>query len=126
MLSVMIVDDEPLARAELRELLAEQAQLHIVAECANAVEAMSAINQHQPDIVFLDIQMPRISGLEMVSMLDKTACRTSCLSPPSMTTPCRPLKSKPSITCSSPLIRRGYKNLAAPVSGQRAATARLT
>ncbi|MGL4466847.1 MAG: two-component system response regulator BtsR, partial [Plesiomonas shigelloides] len=43
MLSVMIVDDEPLARAELRELLAEQAQLHIVAECANAVEAMSAI-----------------------------------------------------------------------------------
>lgn len=71
MLSVMIVDDEPLARAELRELLAEQAQLHIVAECANAVEAISTINQHQPDIVFLDIQMPRISGLEMVSMLDK-------------------------------------------------------
>lgn len=72
MLSVIIVDDEPLARAELRELLAEEKPLQVVAECANAIEAMSAINQHQPDIVFLDIQMPRISGLEMVSMLDKS------------------------------------------------------
>ncbi|WP_245579342.1 two-component system response regulator BtsR [Chitinilyticum aquatile] len=66
----LLVDDEPLARSELRALLEEDATLTITGEAGNAIEAMQAINQQRPDVVFLDIQMPRISGLELVSMLD--------------------------------------------------------
>ncbi len=69
MMNILIVDDETLARQELRCLLEEAEDLHIVGECANAVEAVSAINRLQPDVVFLDIQMPRVSGLELLSML---------------------------------------------------------
>lgn len=69
-MTVLIVDDEPLAREELRRLLEEAADIRIVGECANAIEAIGAINRQAPDVVFLDIQMPRVSGLEMLSMLD--------------------------------------------------------
>ncbi len=68
-MTVLIVDDEPLAREELRRLL-EDADVRIIGECANAIEAIGAINRQAPDVVFLDIQMPRVSGLEMLSMLD--------------------------------------------------------
>lgn len=61
MLTALIVDDEPLAREELRLLLGE---------CAHAMEALPAIHRLKPDLLFLDIQMPRINGLELVSMLD--------------------------------------------------------
>ena len=70
MLKVLLVDDEPLARENLRVLLAAHADVEIVGECANAVEALSAVHRLAPDVLFLDIQMPRISGLEMVGMLD--------------------------------------------------------
>jgi Response regulator of the LytR/AlgR family len=70
MLKVLIVDDEPLARENLRILLEAQADLEIVGECDNAVEAIGAVHRLRPDVLFLDIQMPRISGLEMVGMLD--------------------------------------------------------
>lgn len=70
MLNVIIVDDEPMARENLRYLLAQDSQVAIVKECANAIEAISAIHKHHPDVVFLDIQMPKISGIEMVSMID--------------------------------------------------------
>jgi two-component system, LytTR family, response regulator len=70
MLKVLIVDDEPLARENLRVLLETQADLEIVGECDNAVEAIGAVHRLRPDVLFLDIQMPRISGLEMVGMLD--------------------------------------------------------
>ncbi|WP_159566926.1 two-component system response regulator BtsR [Budvicia diplopodorum] len=70
MLRAIIVDDEQPAREELAELLGEVEDLIIVSECSNALEAIQAIHQLQPDVVFLDIQMPRISGLEMVAMLD--------------------------------------------------------
>lgn len=70
MLSVMIVDDEPLAREELRLMLEEYDDVDIVAEAANAVEALPAVHRLRPDVLFLDIEMPRISGLELVSMLD--------------------------------------------------------
>lgn len=70
MLSVLIVDDEPLARDNLRCLLEQDDGLELVGECANAVEAISAIHRLRPDVVFLDIQMPRISGLEMIGMID--------------------------------------------------------
>lgn len=70
MIKVLIVDDEPLARENLRILLQEQSDIEIVGECANAVEAIGAVHRLHPDVLFLDIQMPRISGLEMVGMLD--------------------------------------------------------
>ncbi|CCP01807.1 Sensory transduction protein lytT [Erwinia amylovora Ea644] len=70
MFSVLIVDDEPLARDNLRILLQDQSDIRIVGECANAIEATGAVHRLRPDVLFLDIQMPRISGLEMVSMLD--------------------------------------------------------
>ncbi len=71
MLTVLIVDDETPAREELRALLEVEPDIEIVGECANAVEALAAINRRHPDVVFLDIQMPRISGLELLSMLDR-------------------------------------------------------
>ena len=70
MLKVLIVDDEPLARENLRILLQDESDIEIVGECANAVEAIGAVHTLRPDVLFLDIQMPRISGLEMVGMLD--------------------------------------------------------
>lgn len=70
MLKVLIVDDEPLARENLRVLLETQNDIEIVGECDNAVEGIGAVHRLRPDVVFLDIQMPRISGLEMVGMLD--------------------------------------------------------
>ncbi|ELY4672554.1 two-component system response regulator BtsR [Cronobacter muytjensii] len=70
MISVLIVDDEPLARENLRLLLKEEPDIDVVGECANAVEAIGAVHRLRPDVVFLDIQMPRISGLEMIGMLD--------------------------------------------------------
>lgn len=70
MLSVLIVDDEPLARENLRILLQQEGDIAIVGECGNAIEGIAMVHKLRPDVVFLDIQMPRISGLEMVSMLD--------------------------------------------------------
>lgn len=70
MMTILIVDDEPLAREELRRLLENEADIQIIGEAANAIEAIGAINRQSPDVVFLDIQMPRVSGLEMLSMLD--------------------------------------------------------
>lgn len=70
MLKVLIVDDEPLARENLRYLLEEHSDIEILGECSNAVEAIGEVHRLRPDVLFLDIQMPRISGLEMVGMLD--------------------------------------------------------
>ncbi|QZA82549.1 two-component system response regulator BtsR [Deefgea piscis] len=69
MMQALLVDDEPLARDELRCLL-EDAGIDVVGESSNAIEAMQMIYRLRPDVVFLDIQMPRISGLELVGMLD--------------------------------------------------------
>jgi two-component system LytT family response regulator len=65
---VIIVDDEQLARALLREYLAADPDIEIVAECANGFEALKAIGELRPDLVFLDIQMPRLDGFEVVEL----------------------------------------------------------
>jgi two-component system LytT family response regulator len=65
---VIIVDDEFLARAVLREYLATFPGIEIVAECANGFEAVKAIGELQPDLVFLDIQMPKLDGFEVVEL----------------------------------------------------------
>ena len=73
MLTALIVDDEPLAREELRLLLQASGCIEVLGECAHALEALPAIHRLKPDVLFLDIQMPRISGLELVGMLDPQA-----------------------------------------------------
>lgn len=66
MTTAIIVEDEPLLRAELRDHLAQQwPELEIVAEADNGIEAMRLIGQHQPEVVFLDIQIPGITGIEL-------------------------------------------------------------
>lgn len=65
---VMIVDDEELARGLVRELLAKHADVEIVAECANGFDAVTAIIELEPDLVFLDIQMPRLNGFDVVEL----------------------------------------------------------
>jgi two-component system LytT family response regulator len=64
----IIVDDEALARAVLREHLNAHADVEIVAECANGFEAVKAIAERAPDLVFLDIQMPKLDGFEVVEL----------------------------------------------------------
>ena len=64
----LIVDDEHLARAVLREYLAAHPDIEIVGECANGFEAVKAIAEHAPDLVFLDIQMPKLDGFEVVEL----------------------------------------------------------
>jgi DNA-binding response OmpR family regulator len=65
----VIVDDEPLARARLRALLARQADMQVVAECAEGAEAARAIARARPEVVFLDIEMTETSGMEVATAL---------------------------------------------------------
>ena len=65
----LIADDEAPARARLRQFLREEADFEIVGECANGRQAVAAIQQQRPDLVFLDVQMPRLSGLEVCRAL---------------------------------------------------------
>ncbi|KAB8042867.1 LytR/AlgR family response regulator transcription factor [Janthinobacterium aquaticum] len=72
----VIVDDEALARMVLREFLARHDDIEIVAECANGFEAVKAISELAPDLVFLDIQMPRLDGFEVVELIGAQAAAT--------------------------------------------------
>ena len=65
---VIIVDDEDLARGLVREFLDQHLDVEIVAECANGFEAVKAITELAPDLVFLDIQMPKLNGFEVVEL----------------------------------------------------------
>jgi len=69
-MNVLIIDDERLARLELRRLLAAHPQLDIVGEAANAIDGRAAIVELAPDLVFLDIQMPGGSGFDLLASLD--------------------------------------------------------
>lgn len=66
---VVIIDDEPLARLIVTEYLQNVKDIEIVAECNDGFEGMKAIAQHQPSLIFLDIQMPKINGFEMLELL---------------------------------------------------------
>ena len=70
MKKVVIIDDEPLARSIVVEYLQNRKDILVVAECDNGYEGVKAIAQHKPDLVFLDIQMPKINGFEMLELLD--------------------------------------------------------
>ncbi|MEO6004414.1 MAG: LytTR family DNA-binding domain-containing protein [Opitutus sp.] len=68
-LRILIVDDEPLARERLRAMLRVNASAEIIGECSNGPDAVVAINQDRPAIVFLDVQMPGADGLQVVNQL---------------------------------------------------------
>jgi two-component system, LytTR family, response regulator len=67
--TTILVDDEPLARQLLREYLQDFPEISIVAECKNGRQAVKAINEHRPDIVFLDIRMPGMDGFQVLEHL---------------------------------------------------------
>ncbi|HOD32167.1 MAG: Transcriptional regulatory protein YehT [Acidobacteria bacterium ADurb.Bin340] len=68
--TALIVDDEDLARAVVREHLAAHPEFTVLAECANGFDAVKAVSERKPDLVFLDIQMPKLDGFEVLELLD--------------------------------------------------------
>jgi two-component system, LytTR family, response regulator len=70
-MKIIVIDDEVLARSIVKEYLQKHPQLELVAECGDGFEGLKAIQQHDPDLVFLDIQMPKISGFEMLELIEK-------------------------------------------------------
>jgi len=72
-LTVVIVDDEAPARALIREYLEQHTDVHVVAECGNGLEAVKAANEFKPDLLFLDIQMPKLDGFEVLDLIGRDA-----------------------------------------------------
>ncbi len=70
-MKVVIIDDEPLARSIVKEYLEDFPEIEITEECNDGFEGVKAILQHKPDLVFLDIQMPKITGFEMLELLEE-------------------------------------------------------
>ena len=70
MIKSIIIDDEPLARSIVKEYLQSDSEIEIVQECGDGFEGLKAILQHKPDLIFLDIQMPKITGFEMLELID--------------------------------------------------------
>ena len=70
MIKTILIDDEPLARSITREYLQSYQDIEIVQECNDGFEGVKAITQHKPDLIFLDIQMPKITGFEMLELLE--------------------------------------------------------
>jgi two-component system, LytTR family, response regulator len=66
----IIIDDEPLARIIVKEYLQSYPHITVVQECNDGFEGMKAIQEHQPELIFLDIQMPKINGFEMLELID--------------------------------------------------------
>ena len=71
-LKAIIIEDEINARRELEYLLEETGKVQVLQKCANAMDGIKAINNLHPDVIFLDIQLPEISGFEMLSMIENT------------------------------------------------------
>jgi len=66
---VVIVDDEELARSYLRELLGSHPEIEVAAECSNGFEAVKAVAELKPDLLFLDVQMPKLDGFEVLELI---------------------------------------------------------
>lgn len=69
-LRAIIADDEPLARERVKSLLAGETDIAVVAECANGAQTLKTTQEHRPDLLFLDVQMPRLNGFEVLEALD--------------------------------------------------------
>lgn len=71
MIRVIVIDDEPLACHLVKEYLAEYPQFEVVATCHDGFDGAKAITEHKPDLIFLDVQMPKINGFELLELLDE-------------------------------------------------------
>jgi two-component system LytT family response regulator len=69
-LRALLVDDEDLARHALRELLKPHPEITVVAECANGFEALKSAAEHEPDLIFLDVQMPKLTGFDVLELIE--------------------------------------------------------
>jgi two-component system, LytTR family, response regulator len=69
-MKALIIDDEPLARMIVQEYLQDFPQINVIQECSDGFEGAKAIHEHQPDLIFLDIQMPKINGFEMLELIE--------------------------------------------------------
>lgn len=67
----IIIDDEQHARTLIRTYLSKHEEIELLAECENGFEGLKAIQEHKPDLIFLDIQMPKITGFEMLELIDE-------------------------------------------------------
>lgn len=70
-MKIVIIDDEALARGLVREYLQAHPDIEIIQECGDGFEGLKAIQQHHPDLIFLDIQMPKINGFEMLELIEQ-------------------------------------------------------
>jgi two-component system LytT family response regulator len=68
-LRAIVADDEPLARERVRSLLALEPDIEVVAECVNGLQTVKATREYRPDLLFLDVQMPRLNGFEVLEAL---------------------------------------------------------
>lgn len=71
MMKVIIIDDEHLARSIVKEYLQPYQNIEVVAECNDGFEGLKAITQYEPELIFLDVQMPKINGFEMLELIEK-------------------------------------------------------
>jgi two-component system LytT family response regulator len=69
-MKAVIIDDEPLARSIVKEYLGSHNEIQVLQECNDGFEGVKAINQYEPDLIFLDIQMPKINGFEMLELIE--------------------------------------------------------
>ena len=101
-ISALIIDDEQLARDELKYLLDSVGDVDVVAQGANGIEAVDLIEEHHPDLVFLDVQMPGQDGFAVIQRLDgRNAPSRKGEAPTETLRPCRSLSS-PQPTTSTP------------------------
>jgi len=70
MYKVILIDDEPLARQLVKAFLKDYKEIEVIAECSDGFEGFKAIQDNKPDLIFLDIQMPKLNGFEMLELLD--------------------------------------------------------
>src|SRR5688500_6451788 len=71
MIKAILIDDEPIARLVVREYLQDFSQIKFIQQCNDGFEGVKAIMQHQPDLIFLDTQMPKINGFEMLELVEQ-------------------------------------------------------
>ena len=71
MMRAMIVDDEIHARRSLQAMLTDSQEFEVISVCANAVEALQSLKADTPDVLFLDVQMPKVNGFQLLSMIDR-------------------------------------------------------
>ena len=70
-LKAIIIDDEKLARDLIRNYLSQYDSIEIIGECENGFEGIKSINENNPDLIFLDIQMPKLNGFEMLELIEE-------------------------------------------------------